>query len=520
MISLAWTAMLALPTHAQVAPPAQPPATRTPAAGAPAATEPEPELDPTNYRLVERYSTEVDPKAVKPGEFSQYRVGCRDVIRVMTEKPQGTPDRIERSIQVIYSERPVAVNASGIVTDSVRRYEAFRDSASPAAAIPGASRPLDGLSIWLKSQRNATSSLLSLTPNHSLSEVEYAISRRLVYLPELAGILPPTLTRVGQRWRVPRPAARALFGEEPVAGDGLAAMLREVKPAAKGNEMVALIDVGGSAELGPLRVLYSLNAQITFTFTKAPSTAAAPVSTPPVVDGVGAITELRLSRVSNSLVPGGTGRLKSTVTWEMVLQRQTAPGASSAPIAVPTPAPVPTHANSWIVYNDPKSRFHFRHPQDLLPLPGLTLDEGVQLYNDSTNGDDVRRLTIRLQPKTGNPAEDKASTDFDTHVRELKDDWQKARRKGKIDKEGPLPEADWAASKMKVYRAEATVKPPLTSDGRVEPPIFFDHYLILFTQPESLAVDAITGQTKPEPFRKQVEEILKTFKLGPYKPAA
>ena len=509
-----------LESPAQVAAPALPPAAST------EPTTPAAETNPTRYRLIERYSAETDPGAVKARELSQYRVACRDVLRVVTEKPQGTPDRREMIVQVIYSERPAAVNASGMVTDSIRRYEALRVSPMPADAKPSDPKPLDGLSIWYKTRLNAPGLIISLTPNHALSETEYSISRQLVYLPDLATVLPPLPTRVGERWRVPRTAARALFGDDPVAGEGLAATLVEVKPAASGTEMLAVIKVAGSAELGMARVEYTLNAQMIFTFAKpaadapAPSPAA-PASAAPTVDAVGAITELRLARGSTSLIPGGTGRLKSTVTWEMVLQRQTAPGASSAPILVPSPAPIPTEATTWLVYSDPKGRFHFRHPQDLLPQRGPALEEGlVQLFDDRMNNEEARTLTIRLQPKTGKPAEDKASLDPESHLKDLKDEWSKTRQKFKLDKTGWLAEADWSPNKMKVFRAEATVVPPATAAGKAEPPIFLDHYLVLFSQNESLAIDAMTGQAKPEPFRKQVEAILKSFQLGPFKPPA
>lgn len=523
MTSLALAMVIVPASKGQVAAPTQPPATTNPvAAPGELGTSGTAEPDQTRYRFVERYTVESDPKAIKPGELSQYRVACRDVLRIVTEKPQGTPDRKEMTVQVIYSERPAAVNASGMVTDSIRRYETLKISPLPPDARPGDARPLDGLTIWYKTRPNTPGLILSLSPNHPLSEVEYSITKQLVYLPDLSTLLLTTPKRIGERWRVERTAARTLFGEDPIAGEGLAATLAEIKPAANGTDMVAVINVTGSAELGLSRVDNSLNAQVSFTFAKPAMAGPAPAtaSATPSVDAPGAITEVRLARSSTSQAPGGNGRLKSAFTWELTLQRQTAPGATSAPIPMPSKeAQIATQANTWLVYNDPKGRFHFRHPQDLLPQRGPALEEGlVQLFDQRMINEEVRSLTIRLQPKTGKPAEDKAILDPDAHVKELKDEWARTKQKFTIDKQGLLPKADWAPNKMDVFRVEATVRPPSGRDGKVEPPIFLDHYLVKFTQNESLAIDAMTGQAKPEPFRKDVEEILKTFQLGPYKP--
>ena len=523
MTALGLALVIVPASKGQVAGATQPPATANPdAASGELGTAGTAESDQTRYRFVERYTVEADPKAIKPGELSQYRVACRDVLRIVTEKPQGTPDRKEMTVQVIYSERPAEVNTSGMVTDSIRRYETLKIAPLPSDAKPGDSRPLDGLTTWYKTRPNTPGLILSMSPNHPLSEVEYSITRQLVYLPDLSTMLLTTPKRIGERWRVERTAARVLFGEDPVAGEGLTATLAEIKPAANGTDMVALIKVTGSAELGLSRVDNALNAQVSFTFAKpAPSqTAPAKPSATPSVDALGAITEVRLARSSTSQAPGGNGRLKSAFTWELTLQRQTVPGATSAPIPMPSKeAQIATEANTWLVYNDPKGRFHFRHPQDLLPMRGPALEEGlVQLFDQRMLNDEIRSLTIRLQPKTGKPAEDKASLDPDAHVKELKDEWARTKQKFTIDKQGILPKAEWAPNKMDVFRVEATVKPPVGRDGKVEPPIFLDHYLVKFTRNESLAIDAMTGQTKPEPFRKDVEKILKTFQLGPYKP--
>ena len=45
-------------------------------------------------------------------------------------------------------------------------------------------------------------------------------------------------------------------------------------------------------------------------------------------------------------------------------------------------------------------------------------------------------------------------------------------------------------------------------------------YIVQFTKNECLAISATTPKDPPNPFRTQVEEILKTFDLGPSKKSA
>src|SRR5207248_4406984 len=92
------------------------------------------------------------------------------------------------------------------------------------------------------------------------------------------------------------------------------------------------------------------------------------------VDALGAVTELRLARSSTSALPGARGRLRRTLTWEIVLQRQLAAGAPT--LEIPSPAPNPAAANSRLTYVDPKGRSTFRPPEDLTPQHPLPAPQG------------------------------------------------------------------------------------------------------------------------------------------------
>jgi len=521
-LSLLAALAVALPLAATPRPaPAQPPSGGDAAKAVPAATASlgEPATGglavnlATRFRFIEPYAR--DPAKPAPGEVGPYRVASREVIRIMAEKPQGTPERKETTVQVIYTERPAAVSSSGGVTDSVRRYETLRISPTPAETKPSTPKPLEGLTVWYKTRSNASALIMALTPDHPLSETEFAINSKVLYLPDVAGVLPSLPSRIGDRWRVPRSAAAALLGERPLPGDSLVGTLLNVRQAPAGPDYIALIGVTGRASLPPRGAETRLNAQVVFTFSPPRAAAAdAAGSASGAVDARGAITDVRLARMSTAALPNSNGRLRNSFTWELTLQRQLSPPGE--PLALPATPPVATEANSWLTYDDPRGRFHFRHPQDLIPRrdPELDQDNTVQLLDEKAGVAVGRVLTIQLQAKTGNPEADKKTRDPDTHSKELTEEWARNRQDVLPGPKGWLPEADWSPSKMKVFRIEAALKTEGPT-SKTFPRIYLDHYLVLFSQNESLKVDAMTPQDPPLPFRNQVEEILKTFRLKP-----
>lgn len=458
----------------------------------------------TRYKFIERYAPDADK--AQPGEIGQYRVALRDVLKVMDEKPQATPGRSETTVQIIYGERPTALNNAGAVTDTIRHYEALRITPAPETK-PSTPKTLDGLTLWYKVRPNATPLVLSLTPDRGLTETEYAINSRVIFMPDLAAALPALPSRIGDRWRIPRPAAQALFGDRPLQGEPPTATLVDVRKAPEGDKRVAVIRVVGRAMLPPNGADTALNAQITFTFD--PPAAAAESGAP--VEARGAITDLRLAKSSTAGLPGSNGRLKRTFTHELNLQRRLSTGGDA--IAVPNPLPEPNEANSWLTYNDPQGRFHFRHPQELQLDPRTPPGDTVQLRELLPNGYPDRVFSLEFQPKSKDPKADRDARDPEFHKKSLNEAW--ARDKQEVLR-GPsdwLPEADWAPYKMKVYRIEAALKTSGPSPRDAQR-VFLDYYLILTAQNESLVVEAMTVQDPPLPYRKQVEAILKTFQFG------
>ncbi len=276
------------------------------------------------------------------------------------------------------------------------------------------------------------------------------------------------------------------------------------KPPGNKGDAVALISITGMVRMPPTGSDTLINAQLVFRFP-TPSRSADDAS---VVEAHGAIVELRMARSSTSPLPGNNGRLKQARTWELTLHRDLKQVGD--PLAIPNPAPIATPENSWLSYDDPQGRFHFRHPQDLHYRgdPELEKEGSVILGDDRAGTNDGRVVTLNFLVKSGNPEVDRKTRDPEFHKSDLNEEWAR----DKVDPlRGPadwLPEADWAPYKMKVFRIEAALNKNASR-------LFLDHYIVLFSQNEGLVIDAMTGQDPPIAFRQQVEGILKTFALGP-----
>jgi hypothetical protein len=507
--------------HAQAPPRVRP--------AAPAVEPPKPEENPlapppeqvgdvTNrYKLIERYTPE--PTKDQPEVIGQFRVALRDVARIVEEKPQGAPDRKESSVQLIFSERPAALNNTGAVTDSIRRYETFRFSqpetkpAEKARARP----PLEGLTVWNKARSGGPPLMIALTPGRTLTQTEFDINARTVNMPDLVGVLPALPSRVGDRWRIPPAASAVLLGDRPVGGGPLVGTLVDVRKAEKGTDLVAVIGVSGRALMPPNGADHLLNAQVLFTFS--PPQAGSPTTIVPtapangVIDARGAITEVRLAKSSTSAVAPNS-RLRRILTHELTLQRQFK--TSSDPIALPKDAPVPSEANSWLTIDDPLGHFHFRHPQTLLFNPQPAKEGGVDLIAMGAPGEGFDKvLSVVYQAPTGDQAKDRENRDPEFHLKELTQTWADQRRDVIRGPRGWLPDAEWAPNKMRVYRIEAAFKTGGTSAPKDSQRIFFDYYLILTNRNESLVATSMTVQDPPIKFRNEVEDILHTIQPGP-----
>jgi hypothetical protein len=497
------------------------------AAQAPAGTAP-PESKPsaegrlvadlaTRYHLVERYSTTEDRS--RPEMIGQYRVALRETIKTVTDSVRGAPIRTEGGAQTIYTERPAEVSDRAAVTAAVRRYEAFRLTTGKQQARPSATQPLEGLTIWYEPEaKEDDRRVICLTENRHIKDKEYGVIVSQVFLPAVAAnVLPPMPRRLGEPWGLSPLAVKSLVGEPPLRGGGLVATIAEVRNDEKSSRQVAVINVTGKVVVPSGEA--AVNAQILFSF--APQAAPAPApgaekaekneekSDEGTIEAWGAITELRLAVVKTAVLNVERSRLRQTRTNELVLARQLA--STALPLPVPASPPVPTEANAWLTYVDPQGRFHFQHPQDLRPIPSQTEDDVVILNAPKPGGPDD--LSFEILPKSGDPQLDAQDRDPEFHRKNLKEQWRKDQQDAYGETHGWLPESDWAASKMKVYRIEVALTPTERSPKGKVGRVYADYYLVLHSRNEVMFVTSQTYSERPTDFRNKVEAIMKTFQF-------
>jgi hypothetical protein len=435
----------------------------------------------------------------------QARVAIRATIKIETDNPRGAPDRKQVVVQTIYTERPAEVGSDKQVAAAVRRYDAFRLNPDPPGTKPSDPRPLEGLTIWYQPQPGDTPLVLCLAEDRRLRENEYSIISRQVFLPDLSGVLPSLPSRIGDRWRIPRAAARALLGESPQPGEVLTATLKDLQPDPKGSNFVAIIAVTGQVTLRS--GASALNAQVQFSFR--PPAAGSNNGGASTLDARGAITELRASQVTTAGLPESNGRLRQTQTRELILGRQR---DSAAALTIPIPKPTPTEANSWLTFADARKRYHFQHPQTLLP-ESLAGGESVELIRQRPEGPDA--VGIQLQPKTGDADADRRNLDPEFHRKTLKEIWRQDRQEVIEGAAEWLPEADWKSAGLRVFRIEAALPIPAGRGAATPRRAYLDYYLILTNRPESFVVTARTIHDPPTDFRKETEALIKSIRLGP-----
>ncbi len=67
---------------------------------------------------------------------------------------------------------------------------------------------------------------------------------------------------------------------------------------------------------------------------------------------------------------------------------------------MPTPDPVASVSNSWLIYDDPQGRFHLLHPQEL--RVDAYPDGGIDLIDRRPDGRDVITIGLNAKPQDRN----------------------------------------------------------------------------------------------------------------------
>lgn len=451
------------------------------------------------YRLTERYATSTTKSP--PGALNAYRVAFRETIRVTTDAAKGgAPERTEYLRQAIWTERVAQISSIEFtkVAAVVRRYDKVKITPDPRPN-PGESPLLAGLDLWVRPQATGFPQLLSLTPGRGLSVEEYRFLVMNLYVPDLAALLPLSAVHLGDSWRLPRTAVQNVV-TGGVSGPGsLVAKLSEILPGQDGKK-IAVITITGQVptSLGDSDV----NARAEFVFeTPAPTTETPrPVAAADVVEARGAVVKLSVSQEDRRVPVGDDPRRKQDLRRELVFERQL--GVPEDSLAVPKETPKPTLENSWLLYVDPKEKYHARFPQDMNTGSAIGPNTFMIQRRRPDGGDQIRiNITPDAQPKPDDFVKDVAARWAELKIQALSGGPPQA-----------LPDVDWPG--RKVYRNEAVLRmtnPPPNIIGR----IYFHGYVVQTGGKGGLTVEASTTLDPPAPFREQVEAMIKSFRFGP-----
>ena len=479
-----------------------------PAGGAGAGDRPtsKPFVDLTHrFRFSEQYTTREG--AAGPELVGPYRVTIQETLRESVDAAQGAA-RPPSVRQVEYIERPAEVSGIGAVTATIRTYERFlsRPEDPHASGAP----LLEGLTVWYRPRRDALPQLISLE-GRRLREREYDLASHQIFVPGLTAILPSGAVRIGDSWRVQPKAVQALLGEPEVRGDSLVGKFVGLRrPPGGGATMQAVFSLTGRIPTAVAETL--VNAEIVFTFAPTPTdrgTEPARKSASgddSLIDARGAITDLRLARVAQGVLPAAAGAepQKFRAEQHVVLERKLGGLGPVIRGIAPTTTPPPTVANSWLTYTDPKGRFSFQHPQDLLPptrgqVTSAANPNAIFLIKLSPEGRDLIQMEVFGQRREPQALQET-----------LKAMWQRSQADVIAGAEEWLPAIDWPS--MKVFRIEAALKPPLR--GTRVPRIHFDAYLLQLADDTSMTVIATTTRDAVPSYRRDVEQMLKTIRLN------
>jgi hypothetical protein len=456
----------------------------------------------SRYHFAERYTNREDK--VAPGVIGQYHVAILETLKDTVESKEAANETQTVQRQTIFSERPAEVTSLGTVNAAIRTYQRFLSRPDDFAKGPGP-RPLDNLTVWIKTQVNDNPLLLSLTENRRLSDREYEIVSKQVFVPNITVLLPNHALRVGDTWRVPRKAMQAMLGEPSLKGENLAGKFVELRRDEDGRNTHAILNIVGQVVNEFAET--SINARVVFTFptpAPLPVTENAPkLNDESPVEARGAITEVRMARVATGVMPGTTANPKRyRSSQELVMERRLGIDPKLGLIKL-LDAPAATDVNSWLTYIDPKNRFFFHHPQDMLPPDRYQFANrfGINttlLVKARPEGRDFVR--IELFDKEETPESLKEI---------LNNQWNQLKAELVPGTEEWLPDSDWP--NMKVYRIEAALKLP--SRGTRGSRMHYDAYLIRLTKKASVMVVATTTRDALGSFKRDIESIIKTFRL-------
>ena len=474
----------------------------------------------TRYRFYERY-VGIDDKAA-PGFVASYRAAVIEVQKESVEQIKQAPKRTEITKHSIFSERPAEIDGGGKVTSVSRIYERFKVKSDTTQVVLPGEKPLEGMSLLVRNKLGEQPEILNVGDSKHLTEFEYESAARLMFIPQLSLMIPNQVLRIGDTWKVNRRAAQALLADPLMVGDGLVAKLVEIQKQEDGPLSVAQIDLSGKllTTLGESEI----KARVVFTFVGESSlrvfntkSSSLPRPTDDIIEGRGAITEIRMARLISGVV-GGTTRLKYQSERQVTMHRQLGLVDGTPHAKVLTMIPDLTPANSWITHFDPLYQYALEHPQNLIypeRNPAMTELRSTFMVRADRQGRDM--FQIQFINKTLAPKD--LRIELEEKYKVIKNDVLKGAN-FEIVKGNDywLKESDWP--KARVYRLDAELK-PLDPKGAATigaSRIHFDGYLMNFGESSSILAIASTTRESVAPFRKEIEDSLKSIRLNPPKP--
>ena len=470
----------------------------------------------SRYKFVEKYGIEDAPD--RADRIGQYQVGVRRTVKSSREKAQARPERTEWSRVCIYTERAAKVSRLGEPTDLLRRYD--RVILRHQTPTPPLNPPfLQGLTVWYR-LATATSRPLVLTlSDRPLREGEYAvIVEGEMSIPQLVAFFPNTPKRVSETWAISPAAYERVAGKLADSSEfEMTGSLISVTKASTGSSLVAKIDVSGHFNVGANPSAF--HAQIDFSFEpigiSLPARGAA--GTDKVVVATGRITQVLASHKATTELPEAAGRAKGVVIHEVVLQRRPIPTVAAAgetpiaPLEIPDPAPVANKENSWVVFDDPAGRFHFRHPQELIVNQAAMADAYVVPLEDNLTNP-TWRVALHFPTSRGDTPKDEPFRDIAHFQAGMEKQFAKAKDLMTWGTAGVLDGEDWKALNRKVYRSEVAFR---SKEG--DRAIYADFYLAMeLTGMKRFSLESWTERPDHVECRKQAEDIIRTVQFGPF----
>lgn len=498
--------------------------------------------------------TKLDPETA----VGRSRVGVRREVRAADERAQAAPDVSTEKEVLIYDEQPFEVDFNGRVTSIIRRYEKFDSGASRTEdrlKVRDQNPPLAGLAVYIKFAGSPTQppEIVSLSPDRTITQFEYNMIIEDLYMPLLYGVLPQRRVTAGEEWAISDAAGMMLCGEidPPDLEDKHADDTKKAaKPgsrrgeedpkgadAGKGSQPrrpptperrqagafrgsfkrvdarkakpVAHFEIKGVVDVGEGERM-EVAAEILFQFTPQPILK-------PAADGAlqrdnqalkcpGAITEIRLRKKRTLTTPGS--RMRRFLTWDYILERRlNDPNVSLPSLDAP---PKSSPENSWIALSDARDQYRLTHSQQFRLSTIDPETPSVSFFHFPLIGKRLGlvpdTLGLRLSHESLRPGDLQTSLE-----RSWTNDFHWQVNASELEQ---LPEAEWPG--RQVYRFEAILRPtangPLVGGPRQ---LFHIGYVIQFAQAATLVVEVISPNNSLPALRSEVEEMLKTFSLGP-----